>query len=707
MYHILAALLLLWVQTGGGFPFKDYSFAELEIFAKSLNGPFALTTPASVLLGTNVATSGESKCSPSIVRVTHRESLLGDVQRPQLLLSGEIHGDERVGPSSTIWAASLLVRAASCEISRHQPSCEFLDKQMGVVSSDQRVWLAFLATRRDTVVIATANCLGYLQDQREDAGVDPNRDFGYSRSNDNCLRSTTARIMNALLARTLMQIVVTFHGGMVAIGYEWGSPNHPSPKDKSPDDAANAALAGGMKQVGGSVPGEGPYPVGRINSLVYPVEGGMEDWMYAAGWDRGAAQLKNCTRYSNTATPPSNRALVFLVETSDKKRPSDRELGGSERILDDRSASNGHVPRNVRLALMTVDVVQPYVCVLSASVADNSPRVGIKWHVGGSASVDATWLAWHPVTRTETQLADHGGDHSYLLDLLQVPSPLPSDDTSRTLLRTTSNATASTGGGPLLKPLAASATQRRAGFWKEGQLQRLYDPFSVTFSAEADAHGLLPGVYWLVAWAQVDGNWGAKDQGSPEQMTPQSLFVNARSNLDWRSEAEGDLGEGKAKGTRTGRRQVRGRKSWPSEPVLVQVTKDGLARVLAATANCAWWARNTTSAALAANAPVRAPAPTAESVEEESKGRDKDDLPVQLVSPGERLDAVVQKDSAELSLDRQDLADSGLSPHSYGIIVAALVACFAAATLYLSSRISALRTRASLVLSVNSAAQQV
>ena len=27
------------------------------------------------------------------------------------------------------------------------------------------------------------------------------------------------------------------------------------------------------------------YPVGRLNNLVYPVGGGMEDWGYAASWD--------------------------------------------------------------------------------------------------------------------------------------------------------------------------------------------------------------------------------------------------------------------------------------------------------------------------------------------------------------------------------------------------------------------------------------
>lgn len=57
---------------------------------------------------------------------------------------------------------------------------------------------------------------------REDAGVDPNRDFPYSREDNECLRSSTGRLFNAIMRANLIQIVVTFHGGMVAIGYEWG-----------------------------------------------------------------------------------------------------------------------------------------------------------------------------------------------------------------------------------------------------------------------------------------------------------------------------------------------------------------------------------------------------------------------------------------------------------------------------------------------------
>jgi hypothetical protein len=134
------------------------------------------------------------------------------------------------------------------------------------------------------------------------------------------------------------------------------------------------------------------FAVGRINTLIYPVEGGMEDWMYAAGWDK--ATLRPCAgdntnigarrrimaddsverdKHRNAVaavrtemspvresvagnvapvTVPSkrsagesapyrrnlqnvaaeNRAVVFLVETSDRKRPLDSTLGGSEKV---------------------------------------------------------------------------------------------------------------------------------------------------------------------------------------------------------------------------------------------------------------------------------------------------------------------------------------------------------------------------------------
>lgn len=113
--------------------------------------------------------------------------------------------------------------------------------------------------------------------------------------------------------------------------------------------------------------------VGRINTLIYPVDGGMEDWLYAAGWDK--AQLHHCAGIVDTnyyyaqalqllsgsapsspsiddslggeggenprrrasildapAAAAENRAVVFLVETSDRKKPLDTTLGGTENV---------------------------------------------------------------------------------------------------------------------------------------------------------------------------------------------------------------------------------------------------------------------------------------------------------------------------------------------------------------------------------------
>lgn len=101
----------------------------------------------------------------------------------------------------------------------------------------------------------------------------------------------------------------------------------------------------------------------RINSIVYAVDGGMEDWMYAAGWDKGLVRqdctgnsdspIRSLPRYlrsdndslsfvdnrqvsANISGPAlelsGNRALVFLVETSDAKAPSESTLGGSEEV---------------------------------------------------------------------------------------------------------------------------------------------------------------------------------------------------------------------------------------------------------------------------------------------------------------------------------------------------------------------------------------
>ena len=37
------------------------------------------------------------------------------------------------------------------------------------IDKEERVWLAYLATRRDTFIVPTTNCLGYLKNYRMDS----------------------------------------------------------------------------------------------------------------------------------------------------------------------------------------------------------------------------------------------------------------------------------------------------------------------------------------------------------------------------------------------------------------------------------------------------------------------------------------------------------------------------------------------------------
>jgi hypothetical protein len=57
-----------------------------------------------------------------------------------------------------------------------------------------------------------------------------------------------------------IQMVVTYHSGMTAIGYEWGSKNHMGNRDKSPDDHANRDIALLMSRYGGEFRDSKPYP---------------------------------------------------------------------------------------------------------------------------------------------------------------------------------------------------------------------------------------------------------------------------------------------------------------------------------------------------------------------------------------------------------------------------------------------------------------
>jgi hypothetical protein len=264
------------------------------------------------------------------------------------------------------------------------------------LSLAEMTWLAMLVKTRSIYIIPAANCIGYTFNRRDDMGVDPNRDFPYVRKDNNCLQSSTAQLIYRLMSSRRIDMLVTFHGGMEAIAYEWGSLNHKTPNDRSPDHNAHKAVASVLANAAGHTKFSPKYRTGTMNSLVYPVDGGMEDWAYAGSWDR--SNNKRCNGQKNISENEIDfRCAVFLVETSNRKMPSEISLGSSDELLQMNNSFNGHIPRNVRLSLAAVDMVEPYVCVSSVAFegagSADTQGLRINWTVGGAVIVDSTWLS--------------------------------------------------------------------------------------------------------------------------------------------------------------------------------------------------------------------------------------------------------------------------------------------------------------------------
>lgn len=227
------------------------------------------------------------------------------------------------------------------------------------------------------------------------------------------MRSVAARAVNEVWREHLFQLALTFHGGMTAIAYEWGAPNHPGPnKDVSPDDRGQVVLSNKLSLYSGHFQGQSAYPTGRLNDLVYPVRGGMEDWGYAGSWDRHDTCAPNTfggyPAARTTYEDATLRAFNILVETADQKKPAPATLGTDEEVFLAAGAGNGHVPRNARLVLLAADAAQPYVVWtrlpglgpgrlwpsqtdpdhLPRATVDNSNEIHIAFEVWGAVTTD-------------------------------------------------------------------------------------------------------------------------------------------------------------------------------------------------------------------------------------------------------------------------------------------------------------------------------
>ncbi|CAK4631861.1 hypothetical protein LEN26_016566 [Aphanomyces euteiches] len=470
---------------------------------------------------------GTVPCKQYVMRITNESTMNAD--RPEVFFSGALHGDERIGPQAAIELALLLVDYASSYAAGQ--------------ADRSREWLSRLVNTRAIYIIPMTNAHGYFHNKRQELDIDPNRDYNYKKDGD-CMEAMTSRVINEIWRDHLFQVAITFHGGMRCVTYEWGAPNHMidgTRSARSPDDTSLVLLGTALSTFAGPFDDGNLYPTGTMNDVVYGVYGGMEDWAYAASWENQFAdspvftpcQPQQYGGYPAAKTQYNNmthRTFNILVETSDSKHPSEKSLGKKAALYDADlealpTSPLGHVPQNVRLGLLLIDVVQPYLvfhdvsarkwqpepsscvamksdavivdCTLgsnqtSCNISKETTHVRVVWEVLGSFSVDETFL----------QLSSSG--------------TFPPAHTVATKVQS----------GP---------TQRQ--FYVKGAsppLTKLNGPYFMECIDLTTA-----SVEFIRAVAKVDQNWASQDVPASPSVPPQSHLVNARTNDAYRMEWNG------------------------------------------------------------------------------------------------------------------------------------------------------------------------
>lgn len=297
---------------------------------------------------------------------SHRRARRAKKERPDVLISGALHGNERVGPVASLETAKLLATAATCEsglVASPEVDCiSFNEKH----SKRQIVWLARLVSTRRIIIVPTANQWGYHYNSRYEGSFDPNRDFPFdqtSKESSLCMRTIAARTLNEIFLDHLIQMSVTFHAGMESITYEWGAQSVPNNK-LSPDFYAEDTIARGLSNFAGKLSTNTNYQYGDANSIVYAIRGGFEDYAYASSWS-DLVNVCNPTTYGGYDKSKTHydsvtlRTYNFLVETSNSKNPSDNALGSDNNLFTapfvyDNNTDNGYVAKSIRIALMAI-----------------------------------------------------------------------------------------------------------------------------------------------------------------------------------------------------------------------------------------------------------------------------------------------------------------------------------------------------------------
>ena len=259
----------------------------------------------------------------------------------KMFFSGEIHGDERVGPQAVMESIKLIC------------------------SSDAQISL----NDRLLIFVPLINARGYYMDTREENGNDPNRDFPYDNGSSECLQTVSARVVHRIFYNyDTISLGITFHGGTQSISYPWGSFSHVG--QEATDELTLSTVANALSRIAG----EHTYKVGSMNDVVYPVHGGMEDWTYALGIEGESQCTYSASAYSQGRSLPS--ASIFLIEATNDKAPPEDSLGNSDELwITDSSVAISPVPRCIRMIISVAQFAKPRATFVPIKLGSSLPII--------------------------------------------------------------------------------------------------------------------------------------------------------------------------------------------------------------------------------------------------------------------------------------------------------------------------------------------
>nr|CCA14931.1 conserved hypothetical protein [Albugo laibachii Nc14] len=509
-------------------------------------------------------------CKQYVLHVTNH-SKNENIDRPEIFISGALHGDERVGPLASIELVALLAEGANSHALHPSKA------RRNVNDLVTRQWLHSLVNTRNIYVMPMTNAYGFAHHVREERENDPNRDFNIMKA-PNCMESMTARVINELWRDHVFELAITFHGGTQSISYEWGSPDHfkGGRSQKSPDHTGLVSLAETLALYGGSFQDGSLYKTGTMNDVVYGVTGGMEDWSYAASWENQVLKasgqsipfapcrptsyggyLEEKTIYNNV----THRTVMMLIETSDDKEPLSDTLGDYADLYDtnldyyyheDAFNPVEHVTRNVKVALMLIEMARPYIRWLAFPSMSHS--TGTSKQVSSFISLE-TFVTEKKFSREDIRIDSCPASEN--TDIIQCGAcdcranySSPSKDVQ--LLLAWEVLGAFTVDETYLELSLTSdfekvleRTKRQTGITRRAlrsKSMRSKVPFFTECVHLSKPANVSVGIYFIRAVAMVDQDWsvqGSKANSPSPLVPPQTHTVNVRTNAAWNMKSNG------------------------------------------------------------------------------------------------------------------------------------------------------------------------